>query len=158
MIILRIFALFITITLTVSGCSSLGKTYKFYSGDNVLPADVVTIVPLHEKTLVPIGRTDVYLIEIDGKFTEQYNLAIPTYKISPGKHKVKIGFFIKRYEKQVRGVDPEYMDFTAEAGHNYIVKGSFPEIISEGQVIMSFWIEDVDSKAVIAGTRPVQEE
>lgn len=142
--------------IVISGCSTLGKTYKFYSGENRSATEIATIMPFHEMTLIPLGRTEVYLTEIDGKFTEHYNIAIPTYEIAPGEHKVKLGFLLNRFGNEVRGVNPEYMVFTAVAGRTYIVKGNFPETISEGQVIISFWIEDLGSKEVVAGTRPVQ--
>ena len=140
----------------LSGCATKGETYKFYSGENLTADEVAKIIPFHEMNMIPIGRTDVYIIEIDGKFTEHHNLAIPTYEVLPGEHKIKLGFLLMRGGKEARGVDPKYMVFTAKAGHKYITKGNFPKSISEGQAAISFWVEDIDTNEVVAGTRPVQ--
>ena len=50
------------------------------------------------------------------------------------------------------------MVFTAKAGHTYITKTNLPKTISSGQTVISFWIEDVETKEVMVGTRPVQAE
>lgn len=142
--------------IVLSGCASKGETYKFYSGENHAADKVATIIPFHEMTMFPIGRTDVYIIEIDGKLTEHHNLAIPTYEILPGEHKLKLGFLLMRNGKEARGVDPKYVVFTAKAGHKYITKGNFPKTISKGQAVISFWVEDINTNEVVAGTRPVQ--
>lgn len=140
----------------ISGCATQGETYKFYSGEILPPQKLATIKPFHEISMVPISRTDVYIIEIDGMFTEHHNLKIPVYEILPGEHKLKLGFYIMRGGKEARGVVPEYMVFKAKAGHRYVTKGNFPKTLAEGQTVTSFWIEDLDSNKVIAGTRPVQ--
>lgn len=140
----------------ILGCATQGETYKFYSSDVQPSQKLATITPFHEMKIVPTERTDVYIIEIDGKFTEHYNLSIPVYEILPGEHKLKLGFHIFRDRQELKGVDPEYMVFTAKPGHRYITKGNFPKTLAEGQVMVSFWVEDIDTNEVVAGTRPVQ--
>ena len=137
----------------LSSCATKGETYKFYSGENRTADKVATIIPFDETSLVRLERTSVPIIEIDGKLTGGYKLAIPTYEILPGEHKIKLGFYILRGGKKLRGVDPEYMVFTAKAGHEYIAKANFPKTLSEGQVLISFWIEDINTNEVVAGTR-----
>jgi hypothetical protein len=157
MIKFRSIAIFILIASAVvlSGCASKGETYKFYSGENRTADKLAKIVPFHEMTMSPMGRTSVYIIEIDGKTTENYRWSIPTYEILPGEHKLKLGFSLIRIGNTVRDVVvPEYMVFTAKSGHTYITKGNFPKTISEGQSVISFWLEDMNTKEVVAGTKP----
>jgi hypothetical protein len=75
-------------------CATKGETYKFYSGENRTADKVATITPFDETSLVRLERTSVPIIEIDGKLTGGYKLAIPTYEILPGEHKIKLGFYI----------------------------------------------------------------
>lgn len=149
---------FIFAAVLIAGCATKGETYKFYSGETRSSTDLATIVPFHETIYLPVRRTDVFLIEIDGKLTESYNQALPSYKILPGEHKIKVGFRLISNEGEVGGVNPEEMVFTAKAGHTYITKANLPKIISSGQTVISFWIEDVETKEVMVGTRPVQAE
>jgi hypothetical protein len=139
----------------VSGCATKEYTSKFYSGENRPTAELATITTFHESNFFEKTQTDVFIIEIDGKLIENYNInkSKPTYEILPGEHKLKLGFFIYRNMAQARHVDPINMSFAAQAGHAYITKGNFPKTISAGQIIKSFWIEDINSKQVVAEER-----
>lgn len=140
------------------GCAS-NKTYQFYEGSPRPSSETSTLIPWHETRFMPIGALDVWPASIDGKITEAYSGALPTYQILPGEHNIKIGFIWREgTTKRVASEDPKVMSFTAEAGHTYVTKAYMPKRMTEGQVIISFWIEDANTKEVVAGTRPITEK
>src|SRR5258705_12323343 len=143
-------------TVLMASCATTGETHRFYPGDARPPAEVETITAFHEMVLVPARRTEVGVSSIDGQKTESYNLALPSYEVLPGEHRLKVGYVLSVDGKEIRGTDPEDMVFTAAAGHRYKVRAHLPKTIQEGDVGISFWIEDMDSKKVIVAWRPAQ--
>ena len=74
--------------------------------------------------------------------------------VLPGTHRVRAkliwntGGFNHHFE------DPSDLVFVAAAGHAYQVKANAREVESN-RAIATFWIEDQETDAVVAGTRPV---
>jgi hypothetical protein len=167
MIIKRLLTLFFSIVPIVAllGCASKGETYKFYSGEEHTADELAQLVPSSKTHFsIPFKNTYVYLIEIDGKLTEEGMLtedgklpegysSIPTYEILPGEHKLRLGFLIMRSDATFIGEDPAYMVFNAESGHTYAAKGKFPWLIFPGGSEIGFWLEDINTKEVVAGTK-----
>ncbi len=139
------------------GCAT-AKTYHLYDGNPLPLSEIATIKPWHETRFIPLGSLDVWPASIDGKLTESYEGALPSYYVLPGEHKIIIGFGFFDGSKRFMGKDPKEMLFTAESGHLYLTKTNMPKEIAEGQVKMGFWIEDANTKKVVAGTRLVTEE
>jgi hypothetical protein len=139
------------------GCAT-AKTYHMYDGNPLSPSEIATIKPWHETRFIPLASLNVWPGSIDGKVTEPYEGALPSYYVLPGEHKIKIQFFFYDGSHKLRGGDPKEMLFTAESGHLYLTKTNMPKEIAEGEVKISFWIEDANTKKVVAGTRLATEE
>jgi len=140
-----IFSLFIFI----SGCA--GGSYHHYSGNHLPESDLAKIKPWKESNS---QRTlDVFPVLIDGKVTETYRLALPSYFIMPGEHTIEVALFAGL---GIKIKDPEPMTFKAKAGHTYITK-AYLQMPKKGekkvQVKVSFWLEDENTGEVVSGTK-----
>jgi hypothetical protein len=139
-------AFLIGIFIFLSGCA--GSAYHHYSGDHLPETKLAAIKPWFKGTL------DVFPASIDGKATDIYlRIALPSHYVLPGEHKIKIALSTDQF----RIVDPKIMAFKAEANHIYITKAAITKLqqsSGEMKVKASFWIEDINSKQVVAGTRP----
>jgi hypothetical protein len=142
------------VTSLLFGCAA-AETYHLYSGNPRPLSEIATLKPWHDTRFMPIGSLDVWPVSIDGQITEAYSGALPSYYLLPGEHKIVIGFIWTEGSNRVAGEDPEEMLFTAEVGHLYLTKAYMPKKMAEGQVRVSFWIEDANTGEVVAGTRPV---
>lgn len=149
----------LSLVFSLAGCAT-AKTYQLYEGDPLPPSEIATIKPWLETRIIPPGSLNVWPASIDGQVTEAYRGPLPSYHILPGEHKIKIGFNFSDGSKSLGGEDPKEMVFNAEAGHLYLTKTNMPKAneIEKGQIKISFWIEDANTKEVVAGTRLGSEE
>lgn len=144
---------FLKVTFLVFLMSGCANTYHLYKGEPRPLSEVATIQPWPEFR-GPIPRLYVWPQSIDGKNMKDHKLiAQPIYHILPGEHRIIIGFRWKHNSGRLFVKNPKVMIFTAEAGHLYLTKAHTPKVISE-KVKVSFWIEDANTKEVVAGTRP----
>ena len=145
-------AFLIGLFIFLSGCA--GSAYHHYSGNHLPETELAAIKPWHDFS----DSLTVFPTVIDGKATEEFRvIAMPTHYVLPGKHEIKIALTTLEFSI----VDPETMSFEAKASHTYITRAFIEKLkqtSDEMKVKTSFWIEDENTKEVVAGTRLVTEE
>ena len=136
--------------------SSCASTAKMYAGDPRPSSEVASIVSWTKSRWSPPGALVVHPLVIDGQPTNaRRNDGTKTkYYVLPGERRIKIVLFWNVGFDLVKIVDPVEMVFNAKAGHSYLTKASATRDMSEGDVLVSFWIEDAETHEVVSGTRP----
>jgi hypothetical protein len=137
----------------LTGCVS--PSYHYYSGGQRPETELASIKPWK----APFGQNlDVFPIFIDGTPTKVYTVSLPTYFILPGEHTVKVALQgLLAGGGRIRFKDPDKMMFRATAGQTLITKASVKKVPVQGgdgeiTLQVSFWLEDDETGAVIAGT------
>ncbi len=144
----------ISLTLLLFACAT-GSTYQLHEGGPRPDAEVAIIKPWLDKDYASLSMLNAWPASIDGKTTEPYRRALPSYRVLPGEHTLVIGFNYSGMGKELGSEDPEAMSFTAKAGHVYLTKASAEVTAGNAAVKVGFWIEDESSGEVVAGTRPL---
>lgn len=136
--------------LVLSGCAV--KVTQMYAGENLPPEEVAIIEPMD-------GFFDrTYIVAVDGQ-----QLGKGAAEVLPGRHSVWAAARLFMGSGGITTFVPEEpFTFNAQAGHTYQVMCHFfiePPLIfaifsDSEETPPTIWIEDKESKEVVAGEKP----
>ena len=133
----------------LSGCGV--KVTQMYVGEKLPPEEVAIIEPMDAF----LERT--YIVAVDGQ-----ELGEGAAEVLPGRHTVSTAAALFMGSGITTFVPEEPFTFDAQAGHTYQVMGYF--FVAPGGILgllddseetpPTIWIEDKESKEVVAGEKP----
>jgi len=99
--------------------------------------------PAEQVAVIDISRRSVFVMGID-TLTRRYEaLTERTIEVLPGRHTLTVHY--RSWKGQ--SYSPMVLEFTAKAGHYYVVKAS------AGYRYWRAWIEDTHDGSIVAGSR-----
>lgn len=135
----------------LSGCGV--KVTQMYAGEKLSPEELAIIEPMDAF----LERT--YIVAVDGQ-----ELGKGAAEVLPGRHTVSTAAALFLGYEITMFVPEEPFTFDAQAGHTYQVMGHF--FVEPAPIFAIFsdseetpptiWIEDKESKEVVAGEKPPQ--
>lgn len=147
----KVSPILILAVLLLTGCGV--KITQMYVGEKLPPDQVAIIEPMDE--LLELTRT--YIVAVDGQ-----EVGEGAVEVLPGRHTVSTAAALFMGSGSTTFVPEEPFTFDAQAGHTYQVMGHF--FIAPGGILgllddseetpPTIWIEDKDSKEVVAGEEP----
>jgi hypothetical protein len=152
------FVMISVVTLGLCGCTA-PEPFKAYSGDKLPPEKVALVAGYSYEDILFMCGQNVYILDVDGKEDRLNPSEIKLLKkveVLPGEHTLTAIY--KYHDALLLGVAgsrfietaPRTVSFKAKAGHSYEVYG----IIDSASEEPRFWIEDMQSKEIVGGSKP----
>ena len=141
-------------TSILSGCGV--KVTQMYSGERLPAEEVALIEPTSSFKPLEGHSIRTYVLAVDGQ-----ELAEGAAEVLPGRHTVRAAAILMKPGYQSRFVPEAPFAFDAQAGCTYQIMGhffvryGFVQLFDEPEETPpAIWIENKESKEVVAGERP----
>ena len=139
----------------LSGCGV--KVTQMYAGEKLSPEEVAIIEPMGVMKFLEGYGIRTYIAAVDGQ-----ELGKGAAEVLPGRHTVSTAAALFMGSGSTTFVPEEPFTFNAQAGHTYQVMCHFfvePPLIfaifsDSEETPPTIWIEDKESKEVVAGEKP----
>lgn len=141
--------------LLLTGCGV--KITQMYVGEKLPPDQVAIIEPMNKMKFLEGHGIRTYIGAVDGQ-----ELGKGAAEVLPGRHTVSTAAALFMGYGITTFVPEEPFTFDAQAGHTYQVMGYF--FVAPGGILgllddseetpPTIWIEDKESKEVVAGEKP----